>query len=150
VGKRVVYCPEKVFTLPLSLSFTINGVDYKSNILGMEYKERMDPLLVEHINWHLNPRVNLSHLEDDLQRDWFEKDQKIQDDAERLNVFQFHDAEWTWGEILVLCTGSVVVLITIIYILYRVVKCKRNKVQTVDDDVPVPGIPIHSIHFDVI
>jgi len=40
IGKRKVECPNQVFTLPLSLTFTLNDVQYKGNVLKNVYRER--------------------------------------------------------------------------------------------------------------
>jgi len=43
IGKRDIKCPAKVFTLPLSLTFILNDVEYKGDILTVIYRQREDP-----------------------------------------------------------------------------------------------------------
>jgi len=60
--KREVYCPNKVFTLPITATFTLNDVTYRGSILSLVYREQEDPLLNEQIHWHLTPLVNWENL----------------------------------------------------------------------------------------
>ena len=59
-------CPNDVFTLPLTATFTINDVEYKGAVLDLVYKEKLDPMFMEKANWHLKPSINWTDLIKDL------------------------------------------------------------------------------------
>jgi hypothetical protein len=59
---RVVACPNKVFTLPLTATFTLNGVAYQGRTMNMVYNEKEDPLLMEKLEWHLTPLIRWDKL----------------------------------------------------------------------------------------
>jgi len=60
--KRVVQCPNKIFTLPLTATFTLNNVTYQGKTMQLVYTEKDDPLMQEKLNWHLTPLFNWDSL----------------------------------------------------------------------------------------
>lgn len=150
VGKRRVKCPDKVFTLPLSLTFTLNEVEFKGNILRVVYKEREDPLFSELVNWHLNPRVNWSHLSEDLNEIWNTNDERIQKEARNLQVFSFSDDNWTASEITVLILGILFSLVVFLCaIVFLVKKCNMcpKRIQRQAEEQPLKEINGPSNHI---
>jgi hypothetical protein len=67
VGKRTTECPEKVFTLPLSLNFSINGVKYSGEVLKIIFQQKEDSMLIEHVKWHLTPEINWNDLTKEIE-----------------------------------------------------------------------------------
>ncbi len=61
-GTREVKCPNRVFTLPLTSTFTLNNVTYYGKMMNLVYSEHEDPLLLEKLDWHLTPTVNWDSL----------------------------------------------------------------------------------------
>jgi len=62
-SSRHVECPSKVFKLPLTASFSLNGVTYKGQVMNLVYEEKEDPLLLEKVTWHLTPIVKWEEME---------------------------------------------------------------------------------------
>ncbi len=89
IGKREVKCHQKVFTLPLSITFTLNEVEYNGNILKVIYREREDPLMMEHVNWHLTPQLNWSDLVTEVEKDWENNEEIILEESKNLKEFEF-------------------------------------------------------------
>jgi hypothetical protein len=59
---RVVKCPNKVFTLPLTATFTLNNMTYQGRTMNLVYNEKEDPLFKEKLEWHLTPIINWDSL----------------------------------------------------------------------------------------
>jgi len=60
--KRVVKCPNRVFTLPLTVTFKLNNVTYKGQNINLVYNEKEDPLFFDKVEWHLTPTINWDEL----------------------------------------------------------------------------------------
>jgi hypothetical protein len=100
IGNREVECPETVFALPLSLTFTLNDVIYKGSMLKVIYQEPEDHYLREHIDHHLNKKIVTSNLSAELMKDW--TDTKNQIDEYYDGGFWYGNGSWTWSEIVLL------------------------------------------------
>lgn len=59
---RKMNCSNKVFTLPLTATFTLNHITYKGHELNLVFNENDDPLLEEKMHWHLTPTVNWDEM----------------------------------------------------------------------------------------
>jgi hypothetical protein len=62
---RTEQCPDDVFVLPITASFKINDNVYEGTQVHLDHVEQVDPLFTMRANWHLQPKVNLSHLMQD-------------------------------------------------------------------------------------
>lgn len=128
IGKRVIACPNKVFQLPLSLSFTLNGIEYKGSMLKIVYRERTDPFLSEHINYHLNPRLNWNNLTSQFDSDLKLHEQHVKEEMKGWVGFQFYDDnQWIMSEVLAVLFGGLLLLFVGLYIIKRWVKKKCTK-----------------------
>lgn len=148
IGKRQVKCPDKVFTLPLSLSFTLNEVEYKGSVLKIVYKENEDPYLTEHINYHLTPNINWSNLTSEIEADWKINEERIEDEAKRISVFKFKDEEglsWTTIGLLILTGIMLIFIATACGFFYMKRKTKRTPVQKTPEEVPLSATLNHHI-----
>jgi len=118
IGKRSVNFPESVFTLPLSLTFTLNEVQYQGNVLKVVYREKEDPMLTQHLNYHLNPRINWSNLTAEYEMDLNESDRKINDEVKNLKLFEFADKsnELTTTSIVLIVLATLAILSLVLFI----------------------------------
>lgn len=55
-------CPEEVFTLPITATFWINEMEFMGSTVHLTHQETADPLFNMKTNWHLQLKVNLTHL----------------------------------------------------------------------------------------
>jgi Reverse transcriptase (RNA-dependent DNA polymerase)/gag-polypeptide of LTR copia-type/GAG-pre-integrase domain len=156
IGKRIIDCPGRVFTLPISLTFYLNHVEYKGNVLEIVYKEREDPLLTEHINWHLNPRVNWHNLTDDFDSNLKISEAEIQRKLKNLSLFEFHQ-EWTaWDttKVVLIITGVLLCLIGGCYFLRRFkvlcFKKKARETQKTSEEIPLREMEVPVTHRIII
>jgi len=126
IGNRQVVCPDNVFTLPLSMSFTLNDVKYSGDILKIIYKEPDDPFLKEHTDWHLNPKINWSNISNKIGEDWTNNKDRIRKELLNLKEFEFKSNGWTSLEIVLLII-LIAVLITVLLLSWPYFKNKCHK-----------------------
>jgi len=159
IGKRRVDCPNQVFTLPLSLTFTLNDVQYKGNVLKIVYREREDPLLLQHINWHLNPKVNWNNLTEDFDQKWQQNEKVIQDEAKNLKVFEFNDSAGVSATDIVLIVAGTIAIVGFIACKLRNAQfCNNTQTKAtpvkLEEEVPLQNITTanatHSPHRIII
>ena len=135
IGKRVVKCPLKVFTLPLSITFTLNEVEYRGHVLKIIYREQEDPFIKEHVNWHLNPQVNWSNLAGELDEFWNSNNKKIQEEAKDLKVFEFQQQKgFSVIEVISCIIGTVITIVLLICIIVCVKKRSKREKSKQDKD----------------
>jgi len=89
------------------------------------YRDIADPILSEHIDWHLNPRINWGNFtqefDDDLQRN----DKKVAAEMKKVAVFEFNTQHGlTVPEIILITFGVICILIIAVY---TVIKCVNKK-----------------------
>ena len=117
-------CPQKVFTLPLTATFTLNDVEYKGSVLNIVYQQKEDPLFIEKLNYHLNPQIKWHNLTAEFDDEWRQNELKIKQDLKALPVFQFSDkTHWTVWEIILISVGAIIGT----WIMLTTIKLVRNK-----------------------
>jgi len=62
-SSRHVICPNKVFKLPLTATFTLSDITYQRQVMNLVYEENTDPLMIEKVNWHLTPVVKWDEID---------------------------------------------------------------------------------------
>jgi hypothetical protein len=77
------------FTLSLSLTFTLNEVEYKGNLLKVVYGETAYPIVTEQINWHLNPRLDWNNFTEEFDSELQKNNRKVEEEVKKLSVFEF-------------------------------------------------------------
>jgi len=145
LGKRSVKCPQSVFTLPLSLTFTLDNVEYRGNVLKVIYRELLDPLLSVHINWHLNTKLDIENLTAQLGKEWDANELKIEKESENLKVFEFKENGWSVAEITTTVCGIIFGLVGL-YFLLRYARnrfCKRGKHE--EQNQQEEHVPLQSV-----
>ncbi|CAG7831007.1 unnamed protein product [Allacma fusca] len=142
VGKKNINCPEEVFTLPLSATFTLNEIEYKGSILKIFWREKQDPLLTEQANWQLNPNMKWSNLTAEFDQEWTRNEKEIQTEVKNLRVFEFHDEQWTFTEI---CLSVSIILLVIAMLLcvmksaFKIkIKSRKTEVKSVKMQEEIP------------
>ncbi len=143
-------CPLKVFTLPLSITFTLNEVEYKGNILQVIYREREDPFLKEHVDWHLNLQLNWSSLAKELDSFWTAQEKEIIEESKDLKVFEFsHNTGFGTMEVISIVLGIILLIMSGTWITCRLRKRRRSRRSTKEnpepdeEEVQVPLQPIN-------
>jgi hypothetical protein len=150
IGIRQVKCPLTVFTLPLSITFTLNDVEYKGNILKVIYREREDPFLKEHINWHLKPHLNWSSLVGDLDDYWTTQEKKIKEEAKDLKVFEFNDKKgWTLMEVTSITLGTILAGVLIAALAICIKKRKKQMTRGKPQE-SVEGVPLQTVNHHIV
>jgi hypothetical protein len=96
-----VECPENVFALPLSLTFTLNDVVYKGSLLKVIYQEDEDHYLREQIDHHLNRHMVPGNLSAELLKDWTDSKNQIESESFE-HGYIYRRGEWHWSEITLL------------------------------------------------
>ena len=137
IGKRTVECPQKVFTLPLSLTFTLNEVEYKGNVLQIVYREKEDPYLVEHVNWHLNPRIDWSNLTAEIEEDWKLSNQRIEEEAKLIPVFEFQDNGLEWSTYLLLTIAGILTVALMTLCVVVRINIKKSRQPRKKEEIPL-------------
>jgi hypothetical protein len=61
-NNRKANCPNHVFTLPISSTFTINNVTYFGKSLDIVFHEVEDPQFIDKVEWHLTPHLKWDTL----------------------------------------------------------------------------------------
>jgi hypothetical protein len=144
IGKREMKCPVSVFALPISLTFTLNDVEYKGNVMKVIYRDPGDPFLKEHLDYHLSPNVNWSSLADEIQEDWDQGQKKILSKVKDLKVFEFRGKEWTIVGVIV---STILIGLGVAGIIGLVIFCKRKwdrKVKSAPKEKDPEEIPLDS------
>jgi hypothetical protein len=153
IGKRVIDCPQRVFTLPLSLTFTLNEVEYKGNLLKVVYRETADPILTEHINWHLNPRLDWSNFTDQFESDLQKNNRKVEEEVKKLSVFEFKtQKDWTVPEIALIVIGTISALLVMVYVArkYIALRIQRRRIPEPKDETEMDPINPAKTHHIII
>ena len=152
IKKRKIECPPNVFTLPLSLTFTLNEVEYKGSILKLIHREREDPFLKNHINWHLNPHLNWSNIAEELGAFWNDEEQAIQEKAKNLKVFEFDENNgWSWTMIISEIFGLMVIIIVMTVAgLYFTKKGSRRVKQPEKEEMQLQKLETGDSHHRII
>ncbi|CAL8134718.1 unnamed protein product [Orchesella dallaii] len=134
LGKREVKCPNYVFTLPLSATFTLNNVEYQGKVLSIVYHQKEDPLFIEKINWHLSAGVKWDNLTEQFEDDWNHNAEEVSKIEKVHFIYLEENAWWTTGIIGVMLFGS---LIAVVLCSHKCVKYLRARSRiTVDKDEP--------------
>lgn len=126
LGKRNVTCPQKIFTLPLTATFTVNKVEYKGSVLNIVYQQQEDPLFVDQITWHLDPHVEWDHLEKQVDKEWKELEKDLEKSQHSLNDLH-GTSHYDW---LIILIGILffAVLIAAVVLKMRKKKTEKRKV----------------------
>ena len=151
IGRRTVKCPLKVFTLPLTATFTLNEIEYQGSVLNIVYQQREDPLFIEKLNWHLTPGLNWFNLTAGFEEDWRINEQKIKQDMKTLTVFHFQDQDqWTFMQIIVVVMSLVIIgfLVLCIIKLVKGKNCKQGgkRVEDKPEESQHEEIPMNVVH----
>ena len=149
------------YTLGVSLAigqwarlFTLNGVEYKGNMLKIVYRETSDPVLNEHINWHLNPRVDWTNLTQEFAVDVKSNELKLAEERKRLEVFDFGLKNGlSLSEVILIIVGVILIILTIVYMGMRYLKFRsqrRNDSSKLEDKMELEEMKPHTTHQIVI
>jgi hypothetical protein len=143
IGNRALKCPKRVFTLPIGVSFTINGRFYNGAVMRIVFQQKQDPLLVAYTNWHLTPEMNWDNLTGQLEQDFKNNEDKIAFDLKRINGFKFSsdDNEPKWHHF----TSSIIIIIlaltqVAVFIICKIQKRKANPRRHAHDEESGSGL----------
>jgi hypothetical protein len=117
------------------------------------YRETADPILTEHINWHLNPRLDWSNFAEQFDSDLLKNDQKIADDLKKLAVFEFNTQNnWTASEIALIVIGVIFALLTMAYIVRNYVtrRIRLRRIPETKDDVEMEPMQPETTHHHIV
>ena len=67
-------CPDEVFTVPMTSTFTINDMKYVGAVIDLVLEESLDPIFMEATKIHLTPKVNLTQLAQQIDERRYHRD----------------------------------------------------------------------------
>ncbi|OXA45286.1 hypothetical protein Fcan01_19895 [Folsomia candida] len=137
-SQRNVKCPNHVFKLPLTGTFTLNNITYKGQAINLVYNEKEDPLMMEKLAWHLTPSVKWDELN---------RTMELLTPLDENHWYRFNDTNF-WIIVALIGGGFAMILGLILHT--KLTLCCRQNSDKVSEDKIInrTGIQLRDLNND--